>query len=276
VRVYTRTIPYQHDGQVFRLVPISDVHIGSATCNMEHFEDTLRKYGKQKDVLMVDLGDACDFVIHSDQKRFDPAAVHPYFHGSTALVDDQISCYVELMRKHVDLSKLLGITSGNHHETMRKHGGTDPTKKIAEALHTENLGYCSYYRLLFKREGKGFQELYLYLNHGFGGAARTEGGSITKYCNHAKSIRAARVYLYGHDHEKWIKAVPYPEPILDKIHAIDTIVADCGTFKMTLSKEAIPDYGEQKGYPLRGIGNVIIEITTPTDDKPYFDLHGVV
>ena len=276
MKVYQRTIPYDHDGQVFRLAPISDVHVGSSTWNREHFEETIEKLGKAKNTIIIDGGDACDCIIRKDDKRYEESCIHPLFRGSTKLIDDQTDYYIALIQKYVEPSRFLGIASGNHHETIRKRCDTDPTERISRALHTENLGYCSYYRLLFKREGKGFQELYLYLNHGFGGAARTEGGSITKYCNHAKGIRAARIFLYGHDHEKWIKAVPYPEPILDKIHAIDTIVADCGTFKMTLSKEAIPDYGEQKGYPLRGIGNVVIEITTPTDEKPYFDLHGIV
>jgi hypothetical protein len=276
MRVYQRTIEYEKDGEKFNLVPISDIHIGSSTCNMEAFEATLKKHGKARNTLLIDNGDACDCIIRKDDKRYDESVIHPVFRASTKLVDDQTDYYISLMNKYVEPRQFLGLASGNHHETIRKRCDTDPTERIARALHTENLGYCYYYRLLFKREGKGYQELIVYGNHGWGGGCRTEGASITKYCNHAKSIRAARVFLYAHDHEKWIKAVPYPEPILDKVHAIDTIVADCGTFKMTLSKEAIPDYGEQKGYPLRGIGNVIIEITTPTEEKPYFDLHGIV
>lgn len=276
MKVYTRTIPYDYDGQVFNLIPISDVHVGASTWNKEAFEKDIQRIGKMKNALVIDDGDACDFIIRKDEKRYNEAVIHPYFKDSTKLVDDQCDYYVSVMQKYIKPEQLLGIGSGNHHETIRERCDTDPTNTICRALHTENLGYCCYYRLLFKREGKGYQELIIYLNHGFGEGGRTEGASITKYCNHAKSIREARVFLYGHDHQLWTKPVPYPEPKLDKIHAINTIVADCGTYKMTLSKEAIPDYGEKRGYPLRAIGHVTIEITTPTDETPYFGLRGIV
>jgi hypothetical protein len=276
LKVYQRTIPYERDGEKFSLFPISDVHVGASTWNKEAFERDIKAIGKTKNALVLDDGDACDFIIRKDQKRYDESVIHSLFLGSKKLVDDQCDYYIDAIQKNIPAESLLGVASGNHHESIRQHCDTDPTDRIAKALHTSNLGYCSYYRLLFKREGKGHQELILYLNHGFGDGGRTEGASITKYCNHAKSIREARVFLYGHDHQLWTKPVPYPEPRLDQIHAINTIVADCGTYKMTLSKEAIPDYGEKRGYPLRAIGHITIEITTPTDESPFFGLRGIV
>lgn len=276
MKVYQRTIPYDDDGEVFRLVPISDVHVGASTCNMDEFEKTLKKYGKSPNTLLIDNGDACDFIIRKDEKRYRESAIHPMFRGSNSLIDDQIDYYCSMIEKYVSKDNLLGVASGNHHDSILKYHETDPTRRICARLGTKNLGYCSYYRLLFKRASRGFKELIVYLNHGWGEGGRTEGASITKYCNHARGIRGARVFLYGHDHQRWTKQVPYAEPILDKVHAVDTLVADCGTFKMTLSKDEIPDYGEMRGYPLRAIGPVVIEITTPTDEMPMFGLRGIV
>ena len=276
MKVYQRTIPYDNDGDVFRLIPISDVHIGASTCNMAEFERVLKKYGKAKNTYLIDNGDACDCIVKKDPKRYRASSVHPMFRGSDSLLDDQIEWYCSMMEKYVEPGRLLGVASGNHHDDILKYHDTDPTKRIATRLKTDNLGYCYYYRLLFKREGKGYQELIVYGNHGWGEGGRTEGASVTKYCNHSRGIRGARVFLYGHDHQRWTKGVPYAEPILDKVHAVDTLVADCGTFKMTLSKDEIPDYGETRGYPLRPIGVVVIEITTPTDENPLFGLRGIV
>lgn len=276
MKVYTRTISYENAGDRIKLVCFGCVHGGAANCDMDGFQQMLKRHGKVKDTYLVDMGDACDCVLPKDSTRFRSSCLHPYFREKDEdIVDQQVDWYCEQHEKYTDLDKFLGIVSGNHHDAILKYHSTDPTKRIAKRLGIPNLGYTFYYRLLFKKEGTGYQELIIYGHHGWGGGTRTEGGNLTKYAKNTGHY-LADIYLYGHTHDKWSKRIIRVKPVLDRVQEVPMIVANTGTFLRTLTKDEVPSYSERAGYPPRDLGYVIIEITTPTEEKPYFDLRGLV
>jgi len=270
MKVYQKTINYKYDGEKFKLVCFSDVHIGAANCALDDFREMLKQHGKKPNRLLIDIGDACDFVSPHD-KRYRVSSIHPLFRNEDSLVDAQINYYCNEIKNYVDKDKFLGIVSGNHHDSILKYYSTDPTQRIASKLGVPNLGYCFFYRLLFKREGKGYQTLLLYGHHGYGGGSRTEGYNLTKFARNASFIDAD-IFLYGHTHDKWGKRIIRVTERNGKVQEIPMVVANCGTFLRTLAKDEVPSYSEAKGFPPRDIGYVIIEITTPTEEKPFFDL----
>lgn len=276
MKVHSITIPYKKEGTKFNLVAFGDAHVGAAQCHMDAFEDMLKTYGKAPNTYLVDVGDACDCVIPADKKRYRVEMVHPMFRGADDVVDKQIDWYVSMIQKHVEPGRFLGLISGNHMDDISKRCSTNPTKRISKLLSVPNLGYTCFYRLLFKRPGRAFEDLTIYIHHGWGGACRTEGANMTKYCGHTKTIDKAKVFLFGHNHECWTKTLVRIEPCNGKIHEVPMIVAECGTFLKTLSNSATPSYSEEEAYPPRGIGHVLIEITTPTETHPYFGLKGTV
>lgn len=276
MRVYQRTIEYQKDGETFNLVAFGDVHLGAANCNVREFEKMLKKHGRAKNTYLIDMGDALDAIIPKDVKRRRESEVADEFKGVDAVVDVQKDLYCGLVQKHVDTDRFLGLLSGNHHDTILKYHGTDPTARIAKTLGVSNLGYACFYRLLFKREGKGYQELLIKAHHGYGGACRTEGANMTKFAQDVAHYEGTSIFLYGHTHDKFAKPLIRIRPILDKVHEVPIIIANTGTFLMTLSTHETPSYSEACGYPPRDIGYVIIEITTPTDEMPFFGLRGIV
>ena len=276
MKVYSRTIPYQHDSEVFRLVCFGDVHVGADSCNTHEFEKMLKKHGRAKNTLLIDMGDALDAIIPKDVERRREAEVAPMFQGVDAVVDAQLDYYCTQIEKYVDREKFLGLLSGNHHDVIVKHHGTDPTARIAKRLGIPNLGYACFYRLLFKREGKDYQEITVKAHHGYGGGTRTEGSNMTRFAQDVAHYEGAHIFLYGHTHDKFAKPLIRVKPIKDRVHEVPIIIANTGTFLMTLSTHETPSYSEARGFPPRDIGYVIIEITTPTDEKPYFDLHGIV
>lgn len=276
MKVYQRTIDYQKDGEVFNLIAFGDVHLGAANCNVREFEKMLRKHGRAKNTYLIDLGDSCDCIIPKDIKRRRESEIDPRFHGVEDIIDAEADYYCDIVEKHIDTDKFLGLLSGNHHDSPVKYHGTDPTKRIAKRLRVSNLGYSCFYRLLFKREGKGYQEIVIKAHHGYGGACRTEGANMTKFAQDVAHYEGTSIFLYGHTHDKFAKPLIRVKPILDKVHEVPIIIANTGTFLMTLSTNETPSYSEACGYPPRDIGYVIIEITTPTDESPFFGLRGIV
>jgi len=276
MKVYSKTIPYEKDGEKFTLIGFGDVHYGSANCDKSLFIHTLRRHGKARNTYLIDMGDACDAIVPKDAKRYRPKGLDPELEFEEDVIDRQIEWYCEQHEKLVNPEKFLGIVSGNHHDIILEKHGTDPTKRIAYRLKTQNLGYCFFYRLLFKREGKGYQELVIYGHHGWGGGSRTEGGNITRFCKAANQIEGADICLYGHTHDKWAKPMVRVKPVGYKVKEVPKMVANTGTFLKTLSDSETPSYSERAGYPPRALGYVSIEITTPTEDRPYFDLRETV
>lgn len=279
MRVFSRTIPYTKPGEEFTLIPIGDVHTGAAACEKSRFVSLLKKHGRAKNTYLIGVGDYADCIVAKDHKRFRPSAIDPEMLAGNVAQEDwidlEINWFCTQFEVYVDLDKLLGFGSGNHEDAILKYHSTDPTKRIAQRLKTEPLGYTWFYHLNFKREGRGYQRLTLYGHHGFGGGTRTEGGSMTRYCRHAERIHAD-ICLYGHDHDCWIKPIVEVDSSKGKVGEVQKLVVDCGTFLKTFSDGDVPTYSEQAGYPPRNLGCPVIEITTPTDTDPYFRLRGTV
>ena len=278
MKVYSRTIPYKKPGETWTLVPVSDIHYGAAACEKGRFISTMKKYGRAKNTLLVFNGDMLDCIVAKDHKRFRPSSIDPdMLAGNTAQedwIDLQVNWFCTQIEAYVAPENLLGVGSGNHEDAILKYHSTDPTKRIAQRLNTDCLGYTWFYHLNFKREGTGYQRLVLYGNHGFGGGTRTEGGSMTRDCRHAERIHAD-ICLYGHDHDCWIKPIVEVDSSKGRVSEVQKLVVDCGTFMKTFSDGAVPTYSEQAGYPPRNLGCPVIEITTPTDTDG-FKLRGTV
>ena len=99
---------------------------------------------------------------------------------------------------------------------------------------------------------------------------------MTKFAKDVAHYEGTNIFLYGHTHDKFAKPLIRVKPINDKVHEVPIIIANTGTFLMTLSTEETPSYSEAKGFPPRDIGYVIIQIETPTDETPFFGLRGIV
>jgi len=277
MKIYQHIIPYDKPGTEFKLIPYGDVHLGAAACERERFREMLRRHGKQKNTYLIDMGDACECIIPVDNKRFRPSSVHPALLEGTVpaedWIDTEINWYVEDLKKYIDTDKHLGIVAGNHHDTIAKRYGTDPTRRIAARLGIKNLGYCFYYRLIFKHTSGRTSSLLIYGHHGWGGGGRTDGGSITKYARDARNHTGTDICIYGHDHKKWVYPIIRTEPIGNKQKERRALVANTGTFLKTHGSTEAPTYSELAGYPPTDLGYVIFKITVLEDG---FDIRGMV
>jgi len=279
MRVHTKVIPYSKDGEKFYLIAQGDQHRGHINCEAGRIEEMYREWGDNKNALFIDMGDACDCIVSADSKRFRPAEVHPdlLWDGDRPRedwVDIEIDWYCEPVEKYIKKATHLGIVSGNHPDAIAKRYGTDPTRRIAERLGIPNLGYSFGYNLYFELRGKK-KKLVIFGHHGLGTGARSFGAPVSALCTDALARTGTDICLYGHTHCKW--SYPIIRPVFKnlKLHEERAIVANTGAFMKTYGDYETPTYSEVKAYPMRDLGYVVIEITTPTDTDG-FRLRGTV
>ena len=80
--------------------------------------------------------------------------------------------------------------------------------------------------------------------------------------DHAFRHRGAKVYLYGHNHRKWVHRVPSLVPCFRTGDVDDEsiIIGNTGTYYKTMGGTTAPGYAEKKGmYPVE-IGHLEIVV----------------
>jgi len=250
VKVFSRKITYKA-GEIFSLIAYGDVHWGAKYCDENLFAEMFQEYKGNPNAYFVDLGDTCNS-IHVKDPRFDFRELAPRFEGRQDLIDAQISDYCNYHTKYGDPSRELGKISGNHTESIIKHHGTNPTKRMCEMLDIKYLGLSCYFWLEFEHEAGGCVRKYLiYLHHGWGGAIRSEGGNLNKYMK-ILSRYDFDIALLGHNHEGWFKPTARigAECRGDnrKLVHKKQITGEVPSFLKTLSDDEAPTYSEARGF----------------------------
>lgn len=271
-----------------RIVAFGDLHYGASGANIKRFEENvIAANAKDPDAYFLDMGDSFDCITVRDW-RYRPHELASELRGREDIVDAQVEGLAALWAKHkIPRSRLLGKLHGNHEDTILKEGGSNPSERYCYLTKQQNLGYCTFLRLQFCRNKTSSNyDLILYLHHGFAGG-RKEGAAVNTYIDHAFRHPGAQVYLYGHNHRKWVHRVPTLSPDWANHEQRDEsiIIGNTGTYLMTLGKHNAPSYSEKKGmYPVE-IGHLEIIATLRRDrkkmdnghykDRGWFDLRVV-
>jgi hypothetical protein len=249
----TFRVEYEN-GDSFLLKPIFDIHYGSKHCDVLALRQFLGKPDPK--TLFIGGGDLLDSIITSDLKRYRKSS-----DGSNPeadeIIDDQIDGLYKILAPYK--SQFLGLGQGNHEDTIVKHCGTNPTKRLAEKLETKYLGYSYLARLVFSHEGGQGRTVVIRGHHGWGGGSRTQGADLTKY---SKDIGYwdADLFLYGHVHKINYDQIDRLSLKGDTLVSRPKFLCICGTFLRTYSETTDPTYSEIKGYPPVSLGGIEISI----------------
>lgn len=236
--------------------PIFDVHFGHRLCDVKALKEHLNT--DKNNSWIVTGGDIGDTVILTD-KRFRRSMDSS---DSDDILNYQTEKIVEIFEPYRD--RILGWGDGNHERRVVRIASYNLSKSVSERLGVTYLGYSWFLTLLFRDKKNGTHshspcKVVIYGHHGFGGASRTEGGSITKYCRHAKQV-IADICLYGHDHVLDSMPLDLIGTTGTKQKACKRYVVICGTFMKTFSDSNNPAWSEEMGFPARSIGAAKIKI----------------
>lgn len=242
--VHSVHIPYKY-GDAIKIKVISDVHYGHRFCDLKAFKTFLED---DPDAYILGNGDLIDSIIVSDVRRYRKSMDDS---PGDEIIDSQIQGIVAILDPYKD--RILGLGTGNHEDSITKHCGTNPGKRICTNLNVPFLGYSWLLRIVLTEEGSRGRTVIIRGHHGWGGGSRTEGGSLTKYAREAKGWDAD-IFLYGHDHRLLDDRIPRLGLVGEKLVAKPKVVVLCGTFQKTFSDTHDPTWAETKGFPPTEIG----------------------
>jgi hypothetical protein len=104
----------------FRVIPLGDVHVGSAQCNEKLLKAVVGRVKEEKNTYWIDMGDKCEFINLRDP-RFAPDALASWIRVSDMmdLAKAQRDRYLEFI--HPIAPKVLGMVEGNVISTLRSY-----------------------------------------------------------------------------------------------------------------------------------------------------------
>lgn len=255
-----------------RLIPFSDLHLGSSASHEGKFKDLVKWILSKPDCYAIGLGDYADLITRQDAKRFCGTSVkREILEHIDSLLNEQRDLVVKHLKPLADAGRLLGLVRGNHEDTIHKHYSYDLMRDVCKELNVFNLGYSCFYRLHLKKKTLGVKrDIVMYCHHGFG-SSRMSGAAMNK--REALFARFdADIILMGHDHHKFGKrSIRIGIDGAGRIVHKPVIIAATGSFLKTLV-QGDTTYSEKFGYPPNDIGVVRIDIRFTGKNK-VVDIH---
>lgn len=239
----------------------ADIHFGLKASDAERFQHDLRERPGKR-TYFIDLGDSLDSIGGVAHKYFNPRNLkEEILLGPKPPLQMERDMLIDIIKANTDKDEWLGHLSGNHPLFLLPNG-LDLMQDVCSQLEHTYLGYQAYVPIQFNLGTKRFTFM-IFASHGFGGGnQRWEGSGMNAYIQHAMRYEGWDVALYGHRHDKWIKEIVRisPRSVSGKrwVKEEIKIIAQCGTYLKTLSKDVYPTYSEKAGMTPRPLGCVDI------------------
>lgn len=247
-------------GATFTLVPIGDVHLGTAACDEVLLESVVKRIAQDDHCLWVGLGDYIEAIGLHD-KRFNPEVLAPWACTARAL-----GTLATAERDHIlDILKpisrqCLGLIEGNHEEVYHRNYERNLYSEMVVAIRQwsglaedAKLGFgysgwldLDFHRAIVKSRSPNGSRIRISLHHGF--VAGRLGGGKALSMERWLWTHDADLTLMGHGHNtaSYMAGVEF----LDKCRNVTEHVrrgAYCGTF-MRNTVDGATTYAERRGY----------------------------
>ena len=166
-----------------KLIPLGDVHLGSPTCNIKKFIETI-DYIKKSGSLVILMGDLME-----------AASRHSVGAGwveQTGTPQDQLDFFEQIL--YPIRKQILVVLDGNHEHRIWIQTGIHVSKILAKHLGVPYGGYSCFVKLRVQK-----QNYILHAQHGSSSAwyPQTKITAAIRTAQHTN----ADVFLYGHTHE---------------------------------------------------------------------------
>jgi len=200
-----------------KVYPLGDLHVGAAGFDEAGFVRRVKSIKDDPSAYWLGMGDYCDFITHTDRKRFDARMYAEWMYTPDNLADPgtaQRDVFLDLTRPIWD--RCLGLIEGNHEATMLKWQTRDIYREMCATIgavaspgdpRDMRLGRSSWLLLRFRREGieGGSATAKVWAFHGFGGG-RLKGADALKQQRFAWT-HPAHMIVTAHVH----KEMAFPE-----------------------------------------------------------------
>ncbi len=255
---------------VFKIIPLGDVHIGARACDEKHLLEVVKRIKDDEDCYWIGMGDYADFVNRQDPRfSVDSLAKWLTVRDLGDLAKAQINHFTEIVAPIA--SRCLGLAEGNHETQLSKHSERDVYAEIVTRIkeagkfkpeHKLGLGYYGWLTLKFsapfqrngETKGGNGRTIVFNVHHGF----------VNGKQKGAKALEMEKwlwqhdcdVVIFGHSHNVDIMTASV-QSVNESGEVVETMRRGCysGTFLRNNSEDAIT-YSEMKGYyplPIAGV-----------------------
>ena len=254
---------------LFKIVPLGDVHIGAAACDEELFRQVVKGIAKDPDAYWIGMGDMCDWINVQD-RRSDLGVLAEWI--SVADLVDLGSVQKERFCEIVSpiAHKCLALVEGNHEISLRKHTERDVYREIVAQVKGDSglssgiqlaIGVYGWLQLCFYRSKRREHShiVNINLHHGFTGGKLAGGKALNM--QRWLWTHNADICFWGHSHNVGIQ----PEAVEEiddagNVRVMNRRGAFAGTFLRTVNDDGPSTYSEEKGYFPLPYGGVMAEL----------------
>lgn len=245
------------------IYPLGDLHCGNPAFSEKYLDYELKIITDDPFGRILFMGDLCETVLKDSKGDV---------YGQVIPPAQQKKWIVNKFKPFRDI--LLGATSGNHEDRIRRATGDDYTQQIAEELEIPYRYEGLWLRLCIGGgNGRHADRPYVYhtyATHGFGSAATT-GARMAKLERVSHNV-SADVYFMGHDHHSTVDEIvridpcdqTYEEGGFEKFHGISH---HCHLIK-TNSFLRWCAHGEKAGFSPSSMR--VPKVTLWADDRPIY------
>lgn len=249
MKVTTVDIGTTRYGEWHHLTPLSDVHLGSAACDL----GALRRLIAERNALprhrWIGLGDLGDWILPKDP-RYRPSTLGGSLHGR----DNLVARTLELQRKELEAVKFDLVGVGNHELAALSHHSIDVVDAFCRATGARYGGYSGYLRYRVKVSGRTRPGLMALYHHGAWGGRSSKG--LPGLRDWARYYDGWDVALAGHNHQTLVDPEVRLRPGETDCRERPVYHIICGTMAKH-SAEPL-SYAEAKGYPPVRLGAPLI------------------
>lgn len=234
----------------------SDVHLDNPHCDRgllrAHLDEAV-----QRDGGILLLGDTLDLMQGRDDPRRDGGSMKPQY--LLDYVDSVLEDAAKFFSPYRD--RIVMISEGNHESAVRKRLGTNPTKRLADALGVQCMPYSGWlmFRLTRDEGRRGTHNtIRCYYHHGSGGGGPVTRGVIQTN-RRAAMVDGAHILLSGHIHESWTVWTPRAAVNSQGTpHIIDQLHVSTGTYKNEY--QGGEGYHVEKERPPKALGGTWVRL----------------
>jgi hypothetical protein len=227
--------------------------LGNSYCDVNEAKRYLSD--KDENTYLIGGGDILDCIITKDIKRY---VKHADASDTDSIIDEQVSKAYELLKDYS--GHIIGLGTGNHENTINKHHGTHPIRRLCDKLNTTSLGFSWIVKLRLSEGKERTRTIIIRGHHGWGGGSRTQGADLTKFSKDM-TYWDADMFLYGHVHKRQSDKIDRLGIVGTQLVPKPKFLFLCGTFLKTFSLTDEATYSEEKGYPPVAIGGINIKLT---------------
>ena len=203
MRCVTRHTDYQSRTDVFRLIPITDWHLGNMHSNEKYMRELVKEIEGDPFTYWIGLGDYAEYITHRDP-RFDAGELADWLLTREAMVDmgkAETRRFLNMVEPIKD--KCRALAEGNHEQALSAHGDSDVYSNIVEALKGKSahkLDHRGFVTWRFSRQGANSWPLRIFATHGSGGGS-SKGNAGNKMGKLAEQVDGLDLLLMGHLHD---------------------------------------------------------------------------